>query len=136
VGEQAPSIDETLGADWTIDPAQGRAFDVISNARSTAGRSGSSPRSGSPARPPGTPSSPARRSRTSSTRAAWRSGPSHRAASVRRASPRVPVRNGLWSFNRFLPDRRGRWELYARYRTTRHAYANDASQCGTFVTVR
>lgn len=42
----------------------------------------------------------------------------------------------LWSFNRFLPDRRGRWELYARYRTIRRAYANDASECVTFVTVR
>ena len=46
------------------------------------------------------------------------------------------VRGGDWSYNRFRPDRAGRWELYARYRTTGRAYANDASECGTFVRVR
>jgi hypothetical protein len=44
--------------------------------------------------------------------------------------------NGSWSYNRFRPARHGRWELYARYRTARKAFANDASECGTFVRVR
>ncbi len=43
---------------------------------------------------------------------------------------------GVWSYNRFMPDRSGRWELYARYRTTKpRVWANDTSECGEFVRV-
>ena len=49
----------------------------------------------------------------------------------------VRPRNGEWSYRRFMPDRRGRWELYARYRTTKpRVWTNDASECGEFVRVR
>jgi hypothetical protein len=60
--------------------------------------------------------------------------PPRRSRAIRIA--RVRVHDGAWSYSRFRPARHGRWELYARYRTARHAYANDTSDCGTFVRVR
>ena len=49
---------------------------------------------------------------------------------------RVPVRAGRWAYTRIAPSRRGMWELYARYRTARKAFANDTSECGTLVSVK
>jgi hypothetical protein len=48
----------------------------------------------------------------------------------------VPVRSGKWSYSRFEPDRRGRWALYARYRSAGRTYADDVTDCSTFITVR
>ncbi len=49
---------------------------------------------------------------------------------------RVPVRDGLWAVNHFAPSRPGKWEFYARYRTDRKAFTNDATECGTLVNVK
>jgi hypothetical protein len=130
-----PWTDETLDADWLIQPALGRAFDVISNAplyggplgvqlqfRVVRSRSGDYVVAGT--------TDPS----LSSGRVELWGFPPRRSHAVRLA--RVRVRNGAWSFNRFRPARHGRWELYARYRTARHAHANDTSECGTFVRVR
>jgi hypothetical protein len=130
-----PWAGETLDADWLIEPAVGRAFDVISNAplysgplgvqlafRVVRARDGSYVVAGTTA--------PA----VSSGRVELWGYPPGRSHARRLA--RVRVRDGHWSYNRFRPARHGRWELYARYRTARHAYANDTSECGTFVRVR
>jgi hypothetical protein len=60
--------------------------------------------------------------------------PPGRSRAVRLA--RVPVRQGEWAFNRWRPDRRGEWELYARYSGGGRAYASSASDCGTPFGVR
>jgi hypothetical protein len=49
---------------------------------------------------------------------------------------RVPVRTGTWAYTRFAPARRGKWELYARYRTAGKAFADDATECGTIIRVK
>lgn len=49
---------------------------------------------------------------------------------------RVPVADGLWSFNDWRPDEPGRWELYARYSGGGRDYADSASECGTVLRVR
>jgi hypothetical protein len=133
---QAPWPDETLDAMWSIDPAQGRQFDVISNAPLYSGPLGVKLAFRATRAPDGhyviagTTDPPF----LNSGRVDILSFPPDRDRSRRIA--RVPVRNGKWSFSRFLPDRRGRWELYARYRSAGRTYANDVTDCSTFVTVR
>jgi hypothetical protein len=48
----------------------------------------------------------------------------------------VPVRSGGWVLRRWRPDRRGEWELYARYSGGGRDYANSTSTCGTLLRVR
>jgi hypothetical protein len=49
---------------------------------------------------------------------------------------RVAVHAATWAYTRFAPSRRGKWELYARYRSARKAFADDTSECGTIVSVK
>jgi hypothetical protein len=132
---RAPWADETLDARWSIDPAQGRSFDVISIAPQYSGPLGVQLAFQARRAPDGhvVVAGTAEPSVNSGHVVLWGFPPGRRRAS---RIGRVRVRNGSWSFNRFLPSRRGRWELYARYRTAGRSYANDASECGTFVRVR
>jgi hypothetical protein len=131
-----PSEGQGLDAEWEITPAQGRPFTVSSMApfytgpfgvdidfRVLRARDGSYVIAGTTA--------PAD---VSSGRAElWAYAPSSKRAK-RIAS--VPVRDGAWSTGAFRPDRRGKWELYARYRSATRGYADGATPCGTEVRVR
>jgi hypothetical protein len=132
---RAPWPDETLDATWSIEPAQGRAFDVVSNAPLYGGplgvalafeairaRDGSYVVSGTAA--PDVDSGHVE---------LWAYAPGAKKA---RRVARVPVAAGTWAYNGFSPARSGRWELYARYRTARKAFADDATECGTIVNVK
>jgi hypothetical protein len=132
---QAPWPDETLDATWSIEPATGRAFDVLSNAPLFSGPVGVK-LAFDVARAAGgayVVSGSAAPDVNSGHVELWAYAPGSRKA-VRVA--RVPVRDGTWSVDRFAPSRHGKWELYARYRTARKSFANDASECGTLVNVR
>jgi hypothetical protein len=128
----APWPDETLDATWSIEPGQGRAFDVVSNAPLYGGPLGVQLSFQATRAPDGhyVVSGTAAPDVDSGNVELWAFAPgakkAHRVA-------RVPVRGGEWAYNRFAPSRRGKWELYARYRATRKAFANDTSECGTFV---
>jgi hypothetical protein len=132
---RAPWEDETLDATWSIEPAQGRAFDVVSNAPLYGGPLGVQLSFGVTRAPDGhyVVSGTAGTDVDSGHVELWAYAPgaktAHRVA-------RVPVHAATWSYTRFAPSRPGKWELYARYRTARRAFANDASECGTFVSVR
>jgi hypothetical protein len=133
----APWAGETLDATWTIDPLFGRTFDVVSNAGGRAVYSG----------PAGVELDfQARRTAgdgyvvagtaepdVSGGRVELWAYPPRRGRAARLA--RTRVRDGHWAVTGWRPDRRGRWELYARYRPAGTAHASDASQCGTFVRV-
>jgi hypothetical protein len=132
---RAPWADETLDASWFVEPAQGRAFDVISNAPLYGGPLGVQLAFQATRAPDGHyviagTTDPI----VNSGHVAIWAFPPHRNHAIRIA--RVRVRDGSWSYDRFLPDRTGRWELYARYRTSGRTFANDTSECGTFVRVR
>ena len=130
-----PWAEETLDARWFVEPAQGRAFDVISNAPLYNGPLGVELALRAARAPDGhyVVAGTAEPIVGSGRVELWAFPPGRNRAT---RIARVRVRNGAWSYNRFLPDRTGRWELYARYRTTGRTYANDASECGTFVRVR
>jgi hypothetical protein len=130
-----PWPEETLDADWSIEPAIGRAFDVISNAPLYGGPVGVRLAFRVTRAPDGdyVVAGTTEPSVNSGRVELWGFAP--RRAHARRLA-RVRVRSGNWSYNRFRPARRGRWELYARYRTAGRTFANDASDCGTLVRVR
>ena len=133
---RAPWADETLDATWFVEPAQGRAFDVVSNAPLYNGPLGVEVTFQATRALDGhyVVAGTTEPQVESGHVELWAFAP-RRERATRIA--RVRVRDdGSWSFNRFLPTRRGRWELYARYRTAGRAYANDASECGTYVRVR
>jgi hypothetical protein len=132
---RAPWADETLDASWSVDPAQGRTFDVISHAPRYSGPLGVRLALQANTAPDGhvVVAGTTEPSVNSGHVALWGFAPGRRRAT---RIARVRVRHGSWSFNRFLPSRRGRWELYARYRTAGRTFANDATECGTFVRVR
>ena len=132
---RAPWADETLDASWLVEPAQGSPFDVISTAPRYRGPIGVQLAFGVARAPDG------HYVVTGTTDPSVNSGrvelwayPPRRNRAKRIA--RVRVREGSWSFNHFMPDRTGRWELYARYRAGGRTFANDTSECGTFVRVR
>ena len=132
---RAPWVDETLDARWQIEPAQGRAFDIISNAPAYDGPLGvevtlAVGRSSDGRHVVAGVTEPVVNSGRVEL---WAYSPGRRRAT---RIARVRVRDGEWSYGRFQPDRPGRWELYARYRASRDLFANDASQCGTFARVR
>jgi hypothetical protein len=138
---EAPWPDETLDTVWSIEPAQGQAFDVMSFGPAYSGPSGVELKFRLIRAPDGhyvfagtTDPDDLNSGRVE----IWGFPPARRSAKVRAIRiARVPVRNGKWTFTRFAPDRRGEWEFYARYRTARRAYANDASgPCGATVQVR
>jgi hypothetical protein len=132
---RAPWTDETLDARWEIEPAQGRVFDVISNAPLYSGPLGIELTFQATRAPDGhyVVAGTTEPSVNSGRVELW-AFPPGRDRATRVAS--VRVRDGSWSFNRFLPARTGRWELYARYRSAGRTYANDALECGTFVRAR
>jgi hypothetical protein len=131
----APWASETLDATWSIEPGQGRAFDVVSNAPLYSGPLGVQLNFQATRAPDGhyVVSGTAAPDVDSGHVELWAFAPSAKKA---RRVARVPVRAGEWAYNRFAPSRRGKWELYARYRTTRTAFADDASECGTLVSVK
>jgi hypothetical protein len=131
----APWADETLDATWSIEPGRGGAFDVVSNAPLYGGPVGVQLNFQATRAPDGhyVVSGTAEPDVDSGHVELWAFAP--RAKQARRVA-RVPVRAGEWAYNRFAPGRRGKWELYARYRTTGKAFADDASECGTLVNVK
>jgi hypothetical protein len=131
----APWPDETLDATWSIEPALGRAFDVVSNAPLYGGPLGVQLAFGIVRALDGdyVVSGTAEPDVNSGHVELWAFPPGRDHA---RRIARLRVRNGAWSYNRFRPGRRGRWELYARYRTAGHTFAHDTSECGTSVRVR
>jgi hypothetical protein len=132
---RAPWADETLDATWSIEPAQGRAFDVISNAPLYGGPLGVELGVGVTRAAGGTyvVSGTAAPDVDSGRVEVWAYAPGAKKA---RRLARVPVRGGTWAYSRFAPRQRGKWELYARYRSARKAFADDTSECGTIVSVR
>jgi hypothetical protein len=132
---RAPWGDETLDATWSIEPARGRAFDVISNAPLYSGPLGVQLAFAATRAPDGAyvVSGTAAPDVDSGRVELWAYAPG---AKTPRRVARVPVRDGTWSVDRFAPTRRGKWELYARYRATRRAFADDATECGTIVAVK
>jgi hypothetical protein len=131
----APWPDETLDATWSIEPALGRAFEVVSNAPLYGGPLGVQLAFRVVRAVDGdyVVSGTAEPDVNSGHVELWAFPPGRDHA---RRVARLRVRHGAWSYNRFRPTRRGRWELYARYRTAGHTFANDASECGTFARVR
>ncbi len=130
-----PWADETLDARWFIEPAQGDPFDVFSIAPLYGGPLGVQLAFQVTRAPDGhyVIAGTTEPDVNSGRVELWAYPPK-----VKRASriARVRVRNGEWSFNSFLPDRSGNWQIYARYRTGGKTYANDATECATFVRVR
>lgn len=130
-----PWADETLDARWFIEPAQGDPFDVFSIAPLYGGPLGVQLAFQVTRAPDGhyVIAGTTEPDVNSGRVELWAFPPK-----VKRATriARVRVRNGEWSFNNFLPDRSGNWQIYARYRTGGKTYANDATECATFVHVR
>jgi hypothetical protein len=138
---KAPWPDESLDAVWSVEPAQGQAYDVMSVGPAYGGPSGVELNYRVIRAPDGhyVFAGTTDPSDLNSGRVEIFGFPPHRKGTKVRAIriARVPVRDGEWTFTGFAPGRRGEWEFYARYRTARKAYANDASApCGTFVNVR
>lgn len=138
---EAPWPDESLDAVWSIEPAQGQAYDVMSSGPAYSGPSGVDLEFRVIRAPDGhyVFAGTTNPSDLNSGRVEIWGFPPHRKGAKVRATriARVPVRNGKWTFTRFAPGRRGEWEFYARYRTARRAFANDATApCGTMVQVR
>jgi len=131
----APWPDETLDATWFIEPATGRAFDVVSNAPLYSGPVGVRLAFQATSAPDGryVVSGTAQPDVNSGQVEVWAFAPGAKKAE---RVARVPVRAGAWSYNRFTPTRRGTWQLYARYRTARKAFANDTTECASFVSVK
>jgi hypothetical protein len=129
----APWPDETLDATWSIEPATGQDFDVVSNAPLYSGPLGVKldfqvTRTAELAFVVTGTASPD----VSSGRVElWAYAP--KAKKAKRVA-RVALQDGEWS-TRFTPTKGGLWELYARYRTARKSFANDSSECGTIVPV-
>ncbi len=132
---RAPWVDESLDARWSIEAAQGSGFDVVSHAPLYRGPLGVQLAFQATRAPDGhyVVAGTAEPFVNSGHVELWAFPPGRKRAT---RIARVRVRESSWSFNRFLPSRTGRWELYARYRTAGRTYANDASDCGTFVRVR
>ncbi len=132
---RTPFNDDTLDAEWGIEPAQGGPFTVFSPAPGVyEGPLGVDLdfelfRVGGGYLIDGTADPDVERGRVE----VWGYPPRSKKA-VRLA--RVPVRSGGWVLRRWRPDRRGEWELYARYSGGGRTYANSASVCGTLLRVR
>ena len=133
---RAPWIDESLEATWFLEPAEGRGFTVVSAAPNYNGPYGVELAFQAVRAPDGhyVVAGSTEPAVDSGHVEVWAYAPGRKRAT---RLARVRVRgDGTWAFNRFMPDRRGRWELYARYRTAGRGFANDVSECGTFVRVR
>ena len=129
---QAPWSEDDLDVIWGITPATGRDFDLLSRGPNLAVPQGVKldfglARLGSGAYAVSGTAADAGSGRVE----LWGYAPG-KSRAKRLAVTRV--RDGEWAIPR-LSLTSGRWELYARYRTTSKAYANDASVCGTLIGV-
>jgi hypothetical protein len=130
----APWAADSLDAIWSITPAQGAGFDVVSRAPFYDGPMGVHLRF--------TLTRLARRVYSVAGTAAsgvdsgrvqlWGYAPGRNKA---RRLAVARVHGGAWRIHRLRLPRAGTWEFYARYRTAGKAFANDASQCGTIAGV-
>jgi hypothetical protein len=130
-----PWASDSLSAIWSIDPAQGAAFDIVSDAPDYQGAYGVelgfsmtrvSARLYAVAGSTDT-------ALNSGRVELWGYAPGSKRA---RRLASAPVRDGAWLIPRLRPSRTGRWEFYARFRSAGDRYANDASACGTAVRIR
>jgi hypothetical protein len=134
---RAPWIDESLDARWMIEPGTlaGPLFDLVSYGPAYRGPLGVELAFRAIRAPDGhvVVAGTTEPSVGSGRVQIWAFRPgSNRARRIASVRPR----DGVWSYKRFMPDRSGRWELYARYRTTKpRVWANDSSECGEFVRV-
>ncbi|WP_157592286.1 hypothetical protein [Solirubrobacter soli] len=130
-----PWAADTLDATWSITPAQGTAFDLVSTAPAYQGALGVQLGFGvvrTSARVyavSGTAASDVNSGRVQ----LWGYAPRTKRAKLLAVAR---VRGGAWSIPALQLRKAGRWELYARYRSTTKTYADDASECGTMVSVR
>jgi len=133
--EDPPWASDSLDATWDITPAQGSPFQVLSSAPDYEGGMGVelgfamtrvAARTYAVA---GTALSGVNSGRVE----VWGYAPG-RTRATRLATARV--RGDEWSISRLQLPRTGRWEFYARYRSTTSRFADDASVCGTVVRVR
>ena len=131
----APWASDTLDAVWDITPAQGSPFFITSTAPDYQGGMGVRldftlvRRSAGAYAVAGTTD----RDMSSGRVELWGYAPgvnrARRLASVR-------VRDGVWSVPNLRPSRTGRWEFYARYKSSGRTYADDVSECGTIMRIR
>jgi hypothetical protein len=131
----APWAGDSLDAVWGIDPAQGAEFDVVSTGPFYTGAMGVQLGFSLVRRAAGvyTVVGTARSGVGSGRVQLWGYAPGRKRAK-RLAVARV--HDSAWRIRSLHLPRAGRWELYARYRTTGKAFANDASECGTLVRAR
>ncbi|HEY6891869.1 MAG TPA: hypothetical protein VI300_28975 [Solirubrobacter sp.] len=129
---QPPWASDTLDATWAVTPAQGMPFDLTSTAPDYRGALGVELGFGVvrvSARVlavTGTAGSAVDSGRVQ----LWGYAPGAKRATLLAVAR---VRDGAWSIAALRLPKAGAWELYARYRTTTKAYADDASECGTLV---
>jgi hypothetical protein len=126
---RTPFDDDTLDAEWSVEPAQGGAFTIFSPAPGAYdGRLGVDLdfdviRVAGGYLIDGTAATDVERGRVE----LW-GYPPRSTRAVRLA--RVPVRSGGWLVRRWTPPRSGEWELYARYSGGGRDYADSVSACG------
>jgi hypothetical protein len=132
--KRPPWASDTLDATWEITPAQGMPFDLVSTAPDYQGALGVELGFGvvrSSAQVfavTGTAGNGVNSGRVQ----LWGYAPGRKRATLLAVAR---VRGGGWNIAGLRLPKAGRWELYARYRTTTKAYADDASECGTMVGV-
>jgi hypothetical protein len=132
---QSPWAADTLDAVWHIAPAQGDEFDILSTGPDYTGARGVelgfalTRRAARIYSVAGT----ARTGVNSGRVQLWGYAPGHKRA---RRLAVARVRDGEWHVPRLSLPSSGRWEFYARYRSTGKRFANDASECGTLRRVR
>jgi hypothetical protein len=133
--KRPPWASDTLDAIWTITPAQGMPFDLTSTAPFYRGALGVELAFGVVRVSAGVfaVTGTAGTDVNSGRVQLWGYAP-HAKRATRLAVARV--HGGAWSIAALRLPKTGLWELYARYRTATKAYADDASQCGTMVSVR
>jgi hypothetical protein len=130
-----PWADDSLDTTWELTPAQGSPFDVVATAPTFKGAYGVELGFAMTRVSPGVYAvqGTAQTDVNSGRVELWGYAPG-RTRAARLAV--VPVHDGAWAIPDLRPSRTGRWEFYARYRTARKAFANDASVCGTVVRIR
>ncbi len=131
----APWASDTLDAVWDITPAQGSPFFITSTAPDYQGGMGVRldftlvRRSAGAYAVAGTTD----RDMSSGRVELWGYAPG---ANRARRLASVRVRDGVWSVPNLRPSRTGRWEFYARYKSSGRTYADDVSECGTIMRIR
>jgi hypothetical protein len=133
--KRPPWASDSLDATWTITPGQGMPFDLTSIAPFYEGALGVELAFGVVRTSAGVlaVTGTAGNDVNSGRVQLWGYAPHARRATLLAVAR---VRGGAWSIASLRPPKTGLWELYARYRSATKAYADDASQCGTMVSVR